>query len=127
MDIHYDTLCEKCRENEAQGNKSIYCEKCQKDKATPRPWKIEARQTIVSGNDLTTIGHCGKSGGFYTEKDTANASLIVKAVNNHDALLEAVKKALHVHIDYVRESGDDSQEANEYQEMLSNVIAQATK
>jgi hypothetical protein len=51
----------------------------------------------------------------------------LKAVNNHDALLEAVKLALHVHIDYVRESGDDSQEANEYQAKLEQAIINATQ
>ena len=52
---------------------------------------------------------------------------IVKAVTNHEALLEAVKLALHVHIDYVRESGDDSQEANEYQAKLEQAIVNATQ
>ena len=44
-----------------------------------------------------------------------------------ELLLEAVKLALHVHIVYVRESGDDSQEANEYQAKLEQAIVNATQ
>lgn len=100
-------------------------------KATPRPWHI------ITGQDKRHMNFpimCEKNhligsiiwGAFYDrETAQANASLIVKAINNHEALLEACRKALHVHIDYVRESGDDSIEANEYQEMLSQAIANA--
>ena len=68
----------------------------------------------------------------YSDKVEGGASdedkdYLLKAVNNHEALLEAVKLALHVHIDYVRESGDDSQEANEYQAKLEQAIINATQ
>lgn len=57
-------------------------------KATPRPWKI------LDGSKTGIVGLHGKSMWFIcrTEPDEEgelNASLIVKAVNNHDALFEA--------------------------------------
>lgn len=71
-------------------------------KATPRPWTTdrastedEATKFIVSSFDLVEeIAICNKP---------ANASLIVKAVNNHDSLLLALKGMVE-QLEYVLET-----------------------
>lgn len=60
--------------------------------STPRPWKefyADEENHGITGND-------GKVACFWTDfskNSEANASLIVKAVNNHDLLLEACREA----------------------------------
>ena len=63
-------------------------------KATPRPWRTQATWPhLVHGGPHnrqiadTREAHCT----CYTEEEAANAALIVKAVNAHDALVEALR------------------------------------
>jgi hypothetical protein len=53
------------------------------DKATPRPWSIKYEFNIF-GPDKRLIAACDR-------ENVANAVLIVKAVNLHDELLEALE------------------------------------
>ena len=65
------------------------------EKHTPIPWKLEKHnsglgvriyhETRLFGQDMQFIGSQGE----------ANASFIVKAVNSHEALVEACKYALN--------------------------------
>lgn len=55
-------------------------------KATPRPWKVAS-----SGNDVR-IYNDEKFVSFLDSED--NASLIVKAVNNHEDALEAIRQGI---------------------------------
>ena len=68
-------------------------------KHTPTPWEAEERaDTIkigaVKGIYITKLG-MGES-GEYRDEQTANAELIVKAVNSHDALVEALSEAADI-------------------------------
>jgi hypothetical protein len=69
------------------------------DKATPRPWKIfeggsQDVVDIVNGKNEMLCRCKGSFIGSRPLKEAqANASLIVKAVNNHEALLEACREA----------------------------------
>ena len=68
--------------------------------ATPRPWKLKTEQdqdfitrTVVgpnlgAGTEVAII----TTGSYEDRMESANAKLIVRAVNNHDALLEACKE-----------------------------------
>jgi hypothetical protein len=107
------------------------------DKATPRPWKFEKH---FDGNYFGNILAQYPEGTWRTitvqlkygtpEENQANASLIVKAVNSHDALLEACKEALkdlEFYEDQYRvlcseRGGEQKQETFEY---LRLAIAQA--
>lgn len=53
--------------------------------ATKRPWKVFQEDTIIN-DDGVYVGRCDWS----PTPDKANARLIVKAVNNHDKLVEAL-------------------------------------
>ena len=62
----------------------------EQDKATGRPWSLNEpiKTEIVSGYGSTDI--C-----IAQNVREANAALIVKAVNSHDALVEALEELLH--------------------------------
>jgi hypothetical protein len=78
---------------------------------TPTPWQVDPRSFAISGTDeqgeymhvadlrgwgrLTGKGHgaLGLSDADAVEVLQANAAFIVKAVNNHDALVAALIKA----------------------------------
>jgi hypothetical protein len=76
------------------------------EKATARPWKIfsgpdnnvidivdcKISKEIIARTHSTFIGSHGLKEGI------ANAELIVKAVNSHDALLEACKDLLAISV-----------------------------
>lgn len=76
------------------------------DKATPRPWKINENCLDAKEEGYIRIGTdkdkwlCETKGTHVGSKvlgeALANASLIVRAVNAHDALVEACKTALDV-------------------------------
>jgi len=61
-------------------------------KHTPTPWKINALFNIAGANDRP-VGTTGSNGleGWY-EENIDNAKFIVKAVNCHDDLVEAIKE-----------------------------------
>src|SRR5690349_16479959 len=70
--------------------------------ATPRPWKFLDREDPMHALICTEDGFCGIArpigniyGGLEIHKEEmrANANLIVRAVNNHDALLAALISA----------------------------------
>lgn len=64
--------------------------KTQTDKATARPWTIRnKRSSLTIWGDISV---CLVS--KYSNNHKANAELIVKAVNNHESLLEACEEAL---------------------------------
>lgn len=64
---------------------------------TPRPWLVPEQSDYMGLIRIETA--TGKVpaivciDGFTTEEQMANARLIVKCVNAHDALLEALKRA----------------------------------
>lgn len=68
---------------------------------TKRPWKISERRTRQDQKDkifwYTNVIKGGiriaKVSGIGKENAEANAKLIVKAVNNHERLVKALKKA----------------------------------
>ena len=65
----------------------------QTDKATPRPW-YEADDLEVVTRQGFTIASILHDDGFVTnEQASADRALIVRAVNNHDALVEALRDA----------------------------------
>lgn len=74
--------------------------------ATSRPWAVggtfPASSFIVEGSDV--IAKCD------SRDHRANAELIVRAVNSHEALVEALKALLE---DYMAFLGDGVTEANE--------------
>ena len=72
-------------------------------KASPRPWKIKYEMNVVADRDggrgivcsNATVAACG---GFSsnmkntTDENRANARLIVRAVNSHERLVEALRE-----------------------------------
>ena len=78
------------------------------DKATERPWEIftKGNYSLAGSRNGWSIGVCNKitneticlidCGNKDTDYDTekANAELIVRAVNNHEALVEACSHVL---------------------------------
>ena len=103
----------------------------QKDKATPRPWKVFVKDSVVdivgtqAVDEILARCHSSFIGAKGLAEGKANASLIVKAVNNYDALLEACK-GLVEQLEYVLETkntmGAYSQLAH-----AKHIINQATK
>jgi hypothetical protein len=60
------------------------------EKSTARPWHVD-NEFYIRDEKHNAIGQLyGSIGGFQV---LGNASLIVKAVNNHEALLEACRAA----------------------------------
>ncbi len=60
---------------------------------TPTPWYIHNGTIRGDSGDViaeTKMDHC-KPGQDHTEENAANAALIVKAVNSHGALVEALR------------------------------------
>ena len=101
----------------------------QKDKATPRPWKYDENGVITNmGSSIATTFQVAWENSRATkehnqnmiDEQKANASLIVKSVNNHDALLEACKEAIEI-----IESLEGTDEAALH--ILRQAINQATK
>ena len=67
--------------------------------ATPRPWKITRTEgSLGVGLDWAITGRWTAIATLFDEDDDpeqeANAALIVRAVNNHDALVEALEALL---------------------------------
>ena len=76
----------------------------QEDNTTPRPWKLEpARldEILIVGDSATS--DVARLAGPLTRKG-ANAGLILRAVNAHDALIEAVDTLLGVAM-WARDNG----------------------
>lgn len=93
------------------------------DKATPRPWKkyhqINNIYLIDSGR--TNLGS--------VDMKKEDVELAIKAVNNHDALLEACKEALN-NLERLNDSGFGpvtDMASNKTYQLLSQAINQATK
>lgn len=70
------------------------------DKTTLRPWVLLIRDEYGGWAEISAKGKeaiaevaCAQ-GQPFTEEDAANARLIVRAVNSHDALVAALKIAL---------------------------------
>jgi hypothetical protein len=62
------------------------------DKATPRPWRV-VEGNLIFGADYSEVGDtCVSADGYDTQM--ANAALIVKAVNLHDRLVEALRDVI---------------------------------
>ena len=87
----------------------------QTEKATPRPWSLEAFHGRLEAGPAT-IKDVSNSG-------YADAKLIVRAVNNFDALLEACKDVL----DGLKITGLIDTKMAIYKEQLEQAIAQAEK
>ena len=77
-----------------------HCEQCNCDKPqhTPTPWKVWENEIWESDDIIIHILKPRHKNGQITKESLseakANAAFIVKSVNNHDALLEALKIAL---------------------------------
>lgn len=55
---------------------------------TPRPWKVEQRDGVISAITPNGSWICVKE----HDCEQADADLIVRCVNSHDALVEALQK-----------------------------------
>lgn len=80
------------------------------DKHTPLPWKVGPNNEIRAGgryNVCPTVTAGGSAKGMLDEREVirANAAFIVKAVNNHDALVRALR-ALYGSYKQLADSGD---------------------
>lgn len=64
-------------------------------KHTPLPWKTEGRHILSSKENFPDfIAICGRLDTEpHSEENKANAELIIRAVNSHDALVEALRIA----------------------------------
>ena len=61
------------------------------DNATPRPWKVD-NEFYIRDSQSNAIGQLyGSIGSFQV---LGNASLIVRAVNSHDELMQALKRLM---------------------------------
>jgi hypothetical protein len=61
--------------------------------ATPGPWRVkEFGSSVVLGNDPSDDLVCNTR--IFSTRGVANAALIVRAVNSHTALVEALQAAL---------------------------------
>jgi len=100
-------------------------ENTMKDKATPRPWKAE----MLGANSVWINGMADERGPMplarmcCADADLDNASLIVKAVNNHDALLDACRSALLV----IESAGISNDWPKNIVDKIERAISQATK
>ena len=66
------------------------------NKHTPTPWKVTQGGLFIEPSKwkvLTNIAICNSS-VLSKEENDANAQLIVKCVNNHEALIDATEDAL---------------------------------
>ena len=71
-----------------------------KNEATPRPWHISKDEEVIANQKTAIISNSGRPIALTTYimapsdwklEDQANAELIVRAVNAHDAMLEALR------------------------------------
>ena len=60
-------------------------------KHTPGRWQQGPRGTQVYGPDNHLVANCGAGTGRLHSEQVANAELIVRAVNVHEDLIEALK------------------------------------
>jgi hypothetical protein len=72
-------------------------------KHTPTPWKLDQDDRFVNGPKGQAI--FGALGDGSDETHTANAEFIVRAVNSHEALLEAAKEMLEEHSKLLKMAG----------------------
>ena len=64
------------------------------DKATPRPWTLAGEYMVGMGKRpvaSTDVYNSNQDTMRHREENQANAQLIVRAVNNHEALVEALR------------------------------------
>jgi hypothetical protein len=71
-----------------------------KTKHTPTPWRVGERypsRVLGSLGSGVIVAFCSdkEDEGFETEREKADAELIIRAVNAHEELLEAVKTLHH--------------------------------
>jgi len=59
---------------------------------TPTPWKAEENRVFQIKHPTFRIAICTSNSADYLE-EKANAEFIVRACNNHDELLEALKES----------------------------------
>lgn len=98
------------------------------DQATPRPWKLEGDKMSVSNINNEGVCDCyfGVPANTYVEgKYEANARLIVKAVNCHDELVEALEIALgYAEIQNSEYDGQDKSISKDI-ELIKQALAKA--
>ncbi len=63
---------------------------------TPTPWHIGGRSNIVGADDTLVAPVPRPKGAGAAGRRDANVALILRAVNSHDALVEAVGELLHL-------------------------------
>lgn len=65
------------------------------EKHTPTPWVANGRY-IGTTNHMSAVGECRDVNGNWCDdvKSSADAAFIVRAVNSHDKLVEALKALL---------------------------------
>ena len=75
-----------------------HCEECNCDKPqhTATPWKSYNHYVLSSVGDIANCQIVQEGNPITPEESYANAEFIVKACNNHDALMEALKDCLAV-------------------------------
>lgn len=111
-------------EARAKGAESFH-----KDKATPRPWKFLGHDGLLHGKPIYSMTVDKDEATIYVDgfsiadvfignkEGKANAELIVRAVNSHDALLDACK--------FVLQEWNEPESAPECIELLQRAIKQA--
>lgn len=100
-----------------------------KDLATPRPWKAEclSPNNVWINSIADDRGPMPLARTLNGSNDIYDADLIVRAVNNFDALLEACKEALHG-LQLESESNDGIEIRNRRRiEIAKQAIANAEK
>lgn len=84
-----------------------------KPQRTPGPWTVKPLELYEGGTGLEIVNRGGEvitdNQTYYPKPITeANAEFIVKACNNHDALVEALKEALAMLKIYYKPNSDGS-------------------
>lgn len=64
---------------------------------SPLPWRVGVGdERLVFAADASSVAHCDLHGRALKDDDIANAALIVKAVNCHQELVEALRDSVAV-------------------------------
>lgn len=102
-----------------------------KQQHTPTPWRISevfgrGHKNHIAGADDYQVSDCESYKKSLIEQE-ANAAFIVKCVNAHDELVEALRDVTMQFEHYRRETADGRRPSNEVTNMSSAYILKANK
>ena len=63
---------------------------------TPGTWETDGRSIDAAGTHIAYVDTCDTNAGLAAGEGEANARRIVKCVNEYDALLAAVQRAIYI-------------------------------